>query len=271
MSDLLYIPDSIAQSLPANNQFNALMQLSGKVFRDVPGRKTLQVKLQEKSYFVKQHYGVGWVEIFKALASFKKPILDATTEVHAIQKLEMVGIPTTPLVAYGKRGINPANIQSFVVTEDLGEIVSLEELCADWKVNPPDQLFKQKLIIALAQLSTKLHGAGLCHRDYYLCHFVIKKTDLIKGDINLILIDLHRMLLNQHPNGVGVMKDIAALMFSSMDSGFNAEDWALFKQHYLPQSDSFWKQVRRRAEQLYQKFHSEKFQKRLNVEKSAID
>ncbi|MGV3580925.1 MAG: lipopolysaccharide core heptose(I) kinase RfaP [Methylophilus sp.] len=251
--------------------FDEMMRLNGRVFRDVHSRKTIQVNLGEHRYFVKQHFGIGWAEIFKSLISFKKPVLSAMTEVHAIEELIKIGIPTTPLVGYGERGVNPASIQSFVVTEDLGEIISLEELCADWKVNPPDYLFKQKLIIALAQLSKKLHGAGMCHRDYYLCHFVLKKTDLIRGGINLILIDLHRVLLNQHPNGVGVMKDIAALMFSSMDSGFDEEDWTLFKQHYLPQSDSFWKQVRRRAEQLYQKFHSEKFQKRLNVEKSAID
>lgn len=267
---ILNLPSHIKRIF-GESAFDEMMHLNGRVFRDVHSRKTIQVTLGEHHYFVKQHLGIGWVEIFKSLISFKKPVLSAMTEVHAIQKLEMVGIPTTPLVAYGKRGVNPARIQSFVVTEDLGEIVSLEELCADWKANPPDHLFKQNLIIALAQLSAKLHGAGLCHRDYYLCHFVLKKTDLIRGDINLILIDLHRVLLNQHPNGVGVMKDIAALMFSSMDSGFDEEDWALFKQHYLPQSDSFWKQVRRRSEQLYQKFHSEKFQKRLNVEKSAID
>ncbi len=95
------------------------MELEGKAFRDVPGRKTSQVELLGKPYFIKQHFGVGWAEIFKNIVSLKKPILGAMTEVEAIQKVTSLGIATTPLVAYGQRGCNPANLQSFVFTEDL--------------------------------------------------------------------------------------------------------------------------------------------------------
>jgi heptose I phosphotransferase len=271
MREVLYIPDRLTQGLPKTNQFDAMMQLSGKAFRDVPGRKTMQISLAGVSYFIKQHYGVGWGEIFKNLMSFKKPILSAMTEVHAIQSLGKIGVSTTPLVAYGQRGCNPANIQSFVLTEDLGDIVSLEELCVDWQNSPPDSQFKQQVIIALAELAAKLHGAGLCHRDFYLCHFVLKKSELAQGQMNLILIDLHRMLTEQKLNGNAVMKDIAGLVFSAKDCGFNQDDWAIFKQHYLKQTENFWHKVDIRANQLYAKFHSEKFQKRLKEEKSVID
>ena len=37
---------------------------------------------------------------------------------------------------------------------------------------------KNKLIIAIAKLAARLHGAGLCHRDFYLCHLVMKKSEL---------------------------------------------------------------------------------------------
>lgn len=270
MKNVLFVPEEIRQHLAGDDAFSALMQLSGKAFRDVRGRKTMQVTFGRKSYFIKQHFGVGWGEIVKNLLSFKKPILGAMTEVRAIQKLDEIGIATTLLVAYGQRGCSPASLQSFVMTEDLGDIVSLEDLCADWPTNPPDTEFKQKLIIAIAQLAAKLHGAGLCHRDFYLCHFVLKKQALAHGDINLHLIDLHRMLQGQPSNGSAVMKDIAGLYFSAIDSGFTDEDWALFKQHYLLQTADFWNKVEARATQLYVKFHSDKFQKRLADEKSAI-
>ncbi len=270
MKNVLFVPEEIRQHLAGDDAFSALMQLSGKAFRDVRGRKTMQISLGGKSYFIKQHFGVGWGEIVKNLLNLKKPILGAMTEVHAIQKLDEIGIATTPLVAYGQRGYNPASLQSFVMTEDLGDIVSLEDLCADWKTNPPSAALKQKLIIAIAQLAAKLHGAGLCHRDFYLCHFVLKKQALEQGDIGLYLIDLHRMLQGRPSNGSAVMKDIAGLYFSAMDCGFTDGDWALFKQHYLPQTADFWKKVEVRASQLYAKFHSNKFQKRLADEKSAI-
>ncbi len=270
MKNVLFVPEEIRQHLAGDDAFLALMRLSGKAFRDVRGRKTIQISLGGKSYFIKQHFGVGWGEILKNLISFKQPILGAMTEVHAIQKLDEIGIATTPLVAYGQRGCSPASLQSFVVTEDLGDIVSLEDLCADWKSNPPSAAFKQKLIIAIAQLAAKLHGAGLCHRDFYLCHFVLKKQALEQGDIGLYLIDLHRMLQGQPSNGSAVMKDIAGLYFSAMDCGFTDEDWTLFKQHYLPQTFKFWNKAEARASQLYAKFHSNKFQKRLADEKSVI-
>jgi heptose I phosphotransferase len=111
----------------------------------------------------------------------------------------------------------------------------------------------------------------LCHRDFYLCHFVLKKEDLEKSHLHLHLIDLHRVLQHQSQHGKAVMKDIAGLMFSAMDSGFEKADWDLFKQYYLPQSTVFWKQVDERAQQLYHKFHSAKFQTRLAQEKSAIN
>lgn len=264
-------------SLPVNliaelgqNPFSEIMQMQGKIFRDVRGRKTIQVTIDGKSYFIKQHFGVGWGEIFKSYLSFKKPVLGAMTEVEAIKKLDEIGIPTTPLVGYGVQGGNPAKQQSFIVTQDLGDITSLEDVCADWQSNPPDAQFKQLVIIKMAQLAAKLHRAGLCHRDFYLCHLALKKAELAKGEVNLILIDLHRMLLNQPSDGGAVIKDIAGLIFSTMDCGFDKQDWALFEQHYLPQTADFWRKANTRADQLYAKYHSKKFQLRLSTERSKL-
>lgn len=267
MADTLQIPDSVRAHLQGD-LFNAMMQLTGKAFRDVPGRKTMQVTIGGKSYFVKQHFGVGWGEIFKNLVSFKKPILGAMTEVAAIQKLDAIGIPNTPLVAYGQRGCNPATMRSFVLTEDLGNIITAEELSQGWQNKPAE--FKQALIQALAELAKKLHGAGLCHRDFYLCHFVVKKSEFEQGKLNLHLIDLHRMLQDQFPNGTAVMKDIAGLFFSALQMGWSTEDLALFKQHYLPQPDGFWAQVEARSQALLAKFNSEKFQARLAADREKL-
>lgn len=267
---ILSIPESIRAHLK-RDAFEEMMCLQGKVFRDVLGRKTMQISIGGQSYFIKQHFGVGWGEIVKNLLAFKVPIIGAMTEVQAIQKMDAIGIPTTPLVAYGQQGWNPAGTRSFVLTEDLGEIVSMEEFCADWSSNPPMPELKVAIIKAMAELAAKFHGAGLCHRDFYLCHFVMKKTDVTQANFNLHLIDLHRVLQNQSPTGKTVMKDMAGLMFSAMDRGFEPTDWDLFKQYYLPQSTQFWAQVEARAQKLYQKFHSAKFQTRLAQEKSAIN
>jgi heptose I phosphotransferase len=273
------VPASISAHLEGD-VFEAMMRLSGKAFRDVPGRKTIQVSLDAtnkgvggyaKTYFIKQHFGVGWGEIFKNLVTLKMPILGAMTEVHAIQKLSEIGIASTPLVAYGQRGCNPATMQSFVLTEDLGDIVSLEEMLMDSQSYHMPETSKHQMLQAVADIAGKLHSAGLCHRDFYLCHFVLNRQHAKANQYDLHLIDLHRMLQNQSPNGNAVMKDIAGLYFSMLQNGLNAQDLSVFKQHYLPQTAAFWTKVEARANQLFAKFNSAKFQQRLSKEKSAIN
>ncbi len=256
-----------------SDTFEKAMQLQGKAFRDVPGRKTSQVMLLGKQYFIKQHFGVGWREILKNILSLKKPILGAMTEVRAIQKIESLGIATTPLVAYGQRGNNPAKLQSFVMTEDLGNIVSLEDLCADWKDNPPEVKFKRKLITAVAKLAKKIHENGVNHRDFYLCHLCLDSQDVNKQDltmINLYLIDLHRVLIHNVPSTSANMKDIAALYFSSMNIGLTQRDYLRFKMYYQQQTNGFWRAVEARATKLYAKFNSDKFQKKLAEERTKL-
>jgi heptose I phosphotransferase len=276
---VVYVPEGISTHLKGD-VFDAMMRLSGKAFRDVPGRKTMRVTLNiankgvggaEKSYFIKQHFGVGWGEIFKNLVTLKMPILGAMTEVRAIQMLSEIGIATTPLVAYGQRGCNPATMQSFVLTEDLGDIVSLEEVLMNSKSYPVPEASKRLILTAVADIASKLHSAGLCHRDFYLCHFVLSRQNAVANHYDLHLIDLHRMLQNQSPNGRAVMKDIAGLYFSMLQNGLGAEDLSIFKQHYLPQTAAFWANVEARANKLFTKFNSTKFQQRLAKEKSAIN
>lgn len=281
----LFLVDKIKPYFKGLDVFAEAMQLKGRVFRDVPGRKTIQVQLGESSYFVKQHFGVGWREIIKNLISFKLPIISAKTEKLAIEKLNRIGIATTPLAGFGERGLNPATKQSFIITEDLGDIVSLEMLCENWLLHPPTPAFKKTLITAVACLAGQLHVNGLNHRDFYLCHLCIdakllnglehQKTWSNQAAITLILIDLHRMLINQRSHIKSNMKDIAALFFSAMDIGLTTKDYLRFKHWYIksgaPANVLFWQQVEKRAGKLYARFHSEKFQQKLANEKALLD
>lgn len=271
--DKLELPANIRHLFGADT-FVEIMQLQGQVYRDVAGRRTIQLKLAEDSYFIKQHFGVGWREIVKSFLSLKKPILGAQTEVKAIQKLNEIGIETTPLVGYGIKGINPATQQSFVITQDLGDIISLEDLCADWKSNPPDANFKRRLIIAVADVAAKLHKNGVNHRDFYICHLCLDAQALKQNQIKLYLIDLHRMLIHQNISMGDNMKDVAALYFSSMDANLTSRDYLRFKRYYSSGvsgcTPAFWRQVEHRANKLYAKFHGDKFQKRLAAEKAAL-
>lgn len=269
-TSILHIPDSLKPHLQGANTFDTCMRLQGRAFRDVPGRKTMQITLNEKSYFIKQHTGVGWSEIFKNLFSFKLPILGAMTEVAAINKCRIIGLATTQLVAYGQQGCNPASLQSFVMTEDLGDITSIDTLLNEWQISPPSNEIKHHLIIAIANLAAKMHGAGMVHRDFYLCHLAIKNSDLMQNNFYLMVLDLHRVAQNQAANGNMVMKDMAGLLFSGIQCGLTDADWAIFKAYYLPQNDAFWINAQKRANKLFAKFQTDKFQHRLKLQQDKL-
>ncbi|HEY8355658.1 MAG TPA: lipopolysaccharide core heptose(I) kinase RfaP [Methylophilaceae bacterium] len=256
-------PHWLHQFFIGRDTFDSIMQLQGEVFRDVPGRKTIRVRIGGKPYFVKQHFGVGWREIFKNLTSAKWPVLTAATEWRAIARLEQLGIPTTPAVAYGVRGLNPAKLQSFLITEDLGDIISLETLCAGWRETPPDPGFKRKLLIRTAELARKLHDGGMNHRDFYICHICLDNARQAQGEIHLYLIDLHRVGIRRRIRCTDRMKDMAAMYFSSMDAGLTRRDYLRFLRHYCDRDlrsvfgtdSAFWRRVAARAVKLYVKFH----------------
>lgn len=261
--DELQLPPALAHAFGGADAFERIMQLQGEVFRDVPGRRTLRFELGGRAYFAKLHFGVGWREIFKNLGSLRLPIVSARTEWDAIQRLDALGIPTTPAVAYGCRGSSLASLRSFIITEDLGDIVSLEDYCRDWAQSPPPLALKRRLLGAVADVARGIHEHGLNHRDFYICHLCLDGGRLAAGDIHLYLIDLHRMQVRAQTPDSARMKDMAALYFSALDIGLTRHDCLRFVRRYfaapLKQSlrgrQAFWSRVEQRARKLYHKFH----------------
>lgn len=246
---------------PKLTHFDEWMALQGKIFRSVKDRQTHQLMLDGQSIFIKKHFGVGWAEILKNLLSLKWPILGARNEWQAINKLNEIGIATTPLLAYGERGSNPAYKQSFVVTRDLGDIVTLETLCASWLISQPSPTFKRKLILKVAELACRFHANGMWHRDFYLCHFALQSSSLHTQDLRLHLMDLHRVeIYNQLPTRRR-LKDLAGLYFSALHIGLTRRDVLRFLKVYFQmplrqvlKQHSFLQMVAYRAKQLDKKF-----------------
>jgi heptose I phosphotransferase len=150
-----------------------------------------------------------------------------------------------------------------LLTRDLGDIVSLETLCADWARNPPEPRFKRRLLLAVANIAHRLHDNGLNHRDFYICHLCLNRQRLARDEIHLYLIDLHRVGMRPVIRSVDRMKDMAALYFSAMDIGLTSRDYLRFLQVYrqrplrniLEEERAFWCRVEARARKLYYKFH----------------
>jgi len=259
-----YIDDELAATWKEQDVFELLKSQQGKIYRQVKGRRTLQFELQGKSYFLKFHTGVGWSEIGKNLLQLRLPITGAANEWRAIQRLEALGIDTMTVVAFGRRGWNPASQESFIVTRDLENTVSLEDYCSNWYDQPPAFRDKMALIEKVATISRRMHEAGICHRDYYLCHFHYlpgSELDNKNEEPELFLIDLHRALVKKKLGKRWAIKDIAGLYFSSMEIGLTTRDRLRFARVYrntslretLEQDREFWNAVVQRGQSLYDK------------------
>jgi heptose I phosphotransferase len=233
-----------------NNLFAKLMAIKGKIFRKTKDRQTLRFVVAAKAYFIKKHFGVGWLEIFKNLLHFRLPIIGAKTEWLAIKKFEEINIPTMKIVGYGQRHFNPASRESFIITEELQNIVGLKDIADNWQKNPLSFYLKKKIIAEIARIARNMHGNGVNHRDFYLCHFQLDKKFLNPQSSThspqLYVIDLHRAQIRKKVPERWVIKDIAGLYFSSMGivltrgdifrflTCYYAEDWRkALKQHEL--------------------------------------
>jgi heptose I phosphotransferase len=256
---MIYLNSGFEKEWAGKNPFAEAFGLDGEVYRAVKSRRTFRFEQNGKSYFAKVHRGAGWVEIFKNLIQFKKPVLGARNEYEAIRRLEKLGVATMKVAAFGARGRNPAKIESFIITEELTNTVSLEDFCRAWKTMPPPFALKLAMIRYVAEVSRKLHRNGVNHRDYYICHFLLKKALL--PEVYAHLIDLHRAQLRRKTPRRWIVKDLAGLWFSAMDTGLTQRDRFRFMKIYSGKSlrpawkkdMRFWKTVERTACRLYLK------------------
>ncbi len=267
---MIVLPESWIERFEGEDIFKQLFNLQGTLYREKEGRKTLRFSFNGKYYFTKIHRGVGWKEIIKNLSQLRLPVFSAQNEWNAIKRLDQFGIKTMRLVGYGKRGWNPARLQSFVIVEELENTISLEDLCGSWASSKPSYALKRALTIEVAKIARTLHENGMNHRDFYICHFLLDvsngKDSINPNSLHLYLIDLHRMKITRKTSWRNRVKDIAALYFSSMDIGLTKLDLMRFIRIYqrkplretLYKDRFFWWYVRRRAISLYRKeFHRE--------------
>ncbi|MBS7325746.1 MAG: lipopolysaccharide core heptose(I) kinase RfaP [Thiopseudomonas sp.] len=231
-----FLAEPFASLWAQQDIFAAAEALQGEVFRELEGRRTLRTEVDGRGYFVKIHRGIGWGEIVKNLLSAKLPVLGARNEYLAIRRLEEAGVDTMTAVAFAERGGNPAKQHSFIITEELAPTISLEDYCMNWPQQPPAFALKKLLLERVAEMAGTMHRAGVNHRDFYICHFLLH-TDRPAEDasLKLSLIDLHRAQTRRQTPRRWRNKDLAALYFSALDIGLTQRDTLRFLQVYFQQ------------------------------------
>lgn len=217
--------------------FEYLKHLDGQVARKVENRETIRFELNHSAYYRKFHQGVGWQEIIKNWIRLRAPILGAANEWHALNKLHDIGVDSLEAVAYGVRGKNPARLESFLVTKELSGTIKLHELLQNRDRYLQLSYAKRKSITQrVAEIAKAMHGAGINHRDFYFCHFLIDEKSLEEGSpIKIHLVDLHRAQIRKKVPTRWQVKDIASLHFSSLDLGVSSKEYLRFLSLYFDQ------------------------------------
>ncbi|MBV6409478.1 MAG: lipopolysaccharide core heptose(I) kinase RfaP [Burkholderiales bacterium] len=233
--ETLFLDEPFRTLWAGQDAFQAARALQGKVLRELEGRRTLRTEVAGRGYYVKLHRGVGWGEILKNLVTARLPVLGAEQEWLAIKRLTELGVDTMKAVAFGRRGSNPAKLESFIATEELAPTVSLEDYCRDWPTNPPAPALKRALVARVAEMAGRMHRGGVNHRDCYICHFLLHTEPAPSpAALRLSLIDLHRAQVRA---GAAPRrwrdKDLSALHFSSLEIGLTARDRLRFLRAYF--------------------------------------
>ena len=257
----------------------------------VASRRIFKFERAGKHFYMKAHYGVGWGEIFKNLLQLKLPVLGAENEWLAIRAFAepSVNISTTPLAAWGKQGWNPAKQRSFIITDAIEQTEDLEHWLPQLQQHQDKKQalrLKRAVLTEVAGIARRLHGNGMNHRDFYLCHFRIAVPE--QGlpdiaDIKLYLMDLHRVQRRSVAPHRWVVKDIAGLLFSALydsrELSLNRGDILRFIETYtgqpwrqaLSDKKDFWQDVIKRILRTYKHDHGNKPALPVWIEHAMLD
>ncbi|MEJ2745762.1 MAG: lipopolysaccharide kinase InaA family protein, partial [bacterium] len=163
----------------------------------------------------------------------------------AVSRVRAAGIETMMPVAFGESRRLPWRGPSFILTAEVGgkrleDYVRL--LCGKFRE-------KRGIIAALADCARRLHRAGLNHRDLYLSHVFLRAS-------GPALIDLQRVESNARGTNRWVVKDLAALNYSSPASVVSRTDRMRFLLRYLgvetldADGKAFLKRIHRKTERI---------------------
>jgi heptose I phosphotransferase len=257
----IWLRDDLRALWGETGLFERVFALEGDVYRAVASRRTLRVEAGGRAYFAKIHRGVGWVEVLKNLLTLRRPVVSARNEYAACRHLAANGVRAPAVAAFGERGWNPARRESFVVCDALDGFTNLEDLTAEWSTAPASALERRRLLMAVAGFARGFHATGTVHRDFYLCHLLLDRTAWAAGRAELAVLDLHRARIFGRLPVRWRRRDLAALLFSTLDLPYGRRSWYRFVRVYtgrplrevFAQEGSFWRGVERRARRLYRK------------------
>jgi len=229
----LFVNQAFSELLDTSGltSFDDFMRLEGVVVKSaVRDRSTHRLDLQGVTVYIKKHLFPGIREILKNFLRFRFPP-GALNEWQALLAFHAHNIPTmSPICAGTKSLLWKLEKESFLLTDDVGEASRLDDFLKLYGAVPCRGKVletKKKILENLADITRRMHSAGINHRDYYLCHILVDNPE------RLYVIDLHRVNVRDKVGRRWRVKDLAALLFSSLEVPVTHGQRLAFYKRYM--------------------------------------
>lgn len=222
--------------------FSSVFQFDGGERLDKPGlagwRERRRVTLNDlagepHTFYLKRYVHPPMALQLRRIVTGRLRQSTASREWNAILALIAAGIPVPVPVAFGQDIFRGVERRSFLVLEEApGQ--SLESwLPAHWRrdATGPACRRQQELVRSLAQQVAAFHAAGFVHRDLYTSHIFLR-TGADDQPPAFTLIDLQRVFRPRWRRTRWVVKDLAALRFSTESFASRTDRWRFWK-HYI--------------------------------------
>ena len=262
---MVYIREDLKTVFSQYKSIDDFLNINNNIVRDFKNRKTGRFELSGKGFYIKKHFECGMGTLIDELLNLRKPHIGAVHERIALDKLSELGIDTMKVAAFGTDGNTLSSQRSFIVTDEITNVISLEDFCQPWPTTPPPIDLKNGLIRKVASIAKEQHKNGINHRDFYICHFLldIATIDQLHHEKTprIYLIDLHRAQIRNKVPFRWRVKDIGALYYSALNIGLTPRDLIRFIRCYtgepakksLVRDKAFWHAVQNRAVKIYQR------------------
>ncbi len=225
----LWINEAFREALEAASlaTLDALMAFEGgRPYRVVQGRRTVRTELPGPggppvAVYLKRYTGVPLRTAVRRTISLGEPVSFAFREARTIWRLTELGIPTMRVAAVGEElSAGGRRERSCLVTEEVAGATQADDYAEarfGGECGPEATREKRALVRQIGQLARRFHREGFVHRDFYLCHILVRPVE--GGEPVLHLIDLQRVKRRRRgPLRRWIVKDLAALLFSSWPS-----------------------------------------------------
>jgi heptose I phosphotransferase len=213
-------------ALPPDVGAAALTIASSDRFHAKQGRSSARVRFRtdggEVSVYLKRHDRLPWAMRLAALVDPSGRHSPAATEWAHLERARSLGVRVPEVVAVGER-IGPwGALRSFLMVAELAGCRELNEVLPDLAAAMVPREFavlKRRVVVEMAKIVARLHGARVFHKDLYLCHFLIDVPSARAGRPILHLIDLHRLAEHRRTAPRWRWKDLGQLLYSTYGVG----------------------------------------------------